>query len=57
MDDESIRLRQPEDETLRAWSEPAAAAFAEEFESDAEFEHARRFWELDRLIGARTRSG
>ena len=40
------------DEALRAWSDPAGAAFAEPFESDAEFEQARRFWELDRLIGA-----
>jgi predicted acetyltransferase len=51
MHDETIRLRQPEAESLRAWIEPAIAAFGEEF-NDAEFEHERRLWEPDRLIGA-----
>ena len=52
MDDASIRLRQPAADELRAWHEPASAAFAEPFSSDEEFEHVRRLWEVDRLIGA-----
>jgi len=51
MHDETIRLRQPDAESLRAWSRPAAAAFGEDF-GEAEFEHDRLVLELDRLIGA-----
>lgn len=53
MHDETIQLRQPTDTTaeLRAWTRPTAAAFGEVF-SDAEFEHERLQWEVDRLIGA-----
>ena len=51
MHDETIQLRQPTAETLRAWDGPLAAAFGEAF-TDAEFEHDREIFELDRLIGA-----
>jgi predicted acetyltransferase len=51
MHDETIQLRQPTAETLRAWVGPVAAAFGEAF-TDAEFEHDREIFELDRLIGA-----
>ncbi|HEV7604093.1 MAG TPA: GNAT family N-acetyltransferase [Candidatus Limnocylindrales bacterium] len=51
MPDDAIQLRQPTAETLRAWVEPVAAAFGETF-TDAEFEHDRDLFELDRLIGA-----
>src|SRR6266576_1738116 len=52
MPDDAIQLRQPDGDTLRAWIEPAIAAFAEPFSNDAQFEHERGLWELDRLIGA-----
>ena len=51
MDDATIRLRQPDDETLWAWTRPAAAAFGESF-GQAEFDHDRQLLEPDRLIGA-----
>ena len=51
MQDESIQLRQPTAETLRAWTGPVAAAFGEAI-TDAEFEHDKEVFELDRLIGA-----
>jgi predicted acetyltransferase len=51
MPDESIELRQPTAETLRAWVGPVAAAFGEAV-TDTEFEHDREVFELDRLIGA-----
>lgn len=51
MHDDTIPLRQPAADELRAWSRPIAAAFGEEY-SDAEFEYERELWELDRLIGA-----
>lgn len=51
MHDQSIRLRQPDPDSLRAWARSIDAAFGEEL-SDAEFEHERELLELDRLIGA-----
>jgi predicted acetyltransferase len=51
MPDESIQLRQPTAETLRAWERPVAAAFGEAV-TDAQFEYDREIFELDRLIGA-----
>jgi predicted acetyltransferase len=51
MQDETIRLRQPAADELRAWWRPIGAAFAEVF-NEAEFEHDRVKFELDRLIGA-----
>ena len=51
MTDDTIRLRQPTDDEIRAWLRPASEAFAEVF-SDAELEQERRLWEFDRLIGA-----
>ena len=51
MSDDTIRLRQPDADTLRAWMIPTAAAFGEAF-SEAEVEHERVQLELDRLIGA-----
>ena len=51
MTDDTIRLRQPTDDEIRAWLRPASEAFAEVF-SDAELEQERRLWEIDRLIGA-----
>ena len=51
MTDETIRLRQPADDEIRAWLAPTSAAFAEIF-SDAELEQERLEWESDRLIGA-----
>jgi predicted acetyltransferase len=51
MHDDTIGLRQPGPDELRAWVEPTGAAFAEAF-TDAEFEQERKLWEPDRLIGA-----
>jgi predicted acetyltransferase len=51
MQDESIGLRQPAADELRAWWRPIGAAFAEVFK-EAEFEHDRPQFEVDRLIGA-----
>ncbi len=51
MHDESIRLRTPAADELRAWARAIDAAFGEEL-SDAEFEQEREQLELDRLIGA-----
>lgn len=46
-----ILLRQPDAESLRAWSRVLDAAFGEQL-GDAEFEHDRLQLELDRVIGA-----
>lgn len=51
MHDETIHLRQPGPDELRAWVGPALAAFADDY-SDAEYEHDRQLWESDRLVGA-----
>jgi predicted acetyltransferase len=51
MHDDTIGLRQPGPDELRAWIEPIGAAFAEAF-TDAEFEQELKLWEPDRLIGA-----
>ncbi len=51
MTDDTIRLRQPDPESLRAWSRVIGAAFGEDF-GEAEFEHERRQLEPDRVIGA-----
>jgi len=51
MHDDTIELRQPGPDELRAWVEPTGAAFADAF-ADAEFDHELKLWEPDRLIGA-----
>ena len=51
MRDDTIRLRQPAADELRAWVRPIADAFGEEL-SDAEFEHELQQSEPDRMIGA-----
>ena len=51
MTDDTIRLRQPTADEIRAFVQPTGEAFAEAF-SDAELDLERRLWELDRLIGA-----
>jgi predicted acetyltransferase len=51
MTDDTIRLRQPTADEIRAFVQPTGEAFAEVF-SDAELDLERRLWELDRLIGA-----
>ena len=51
MTDDTIRLRQPTADELRAYVQPTSAAFAEPF-TDRELESERNLWELDRLIGA-----
>jgi len=51
MHDETIRLRQPDAESLQAWSTVLNAAFGEHLGAE-EFEHDRLQFELDRLIGA-----
>jgi predicted acetyltransferase len=51
MHDDTIRVRQPGDGELLAWSRPIAAAFGE-FISDEEFEFERVQLEPDRVIGA-----
>ncbi|HEY8818342.1 MAG TPA: GNAT family N-acetyltransferase, partial [Candidatus Limnocylindrales bacterium] len=51
MHDDTIELRQPGPDELRAWVEPTGAAFADTF-TDAEFVHELKLWEPDRLIGA-----
>src|SRR3954454_4215169 len=53
MQDETIELRQPADDTdaLKAYLKPIATAFGDTFD-DAEFEADRPVWELDRTIGA-----
>ncbi len=51
MHDESIRLRPPAADELRAWARAIDAAFGEEL-SDGEWEQEREQLELDRLIGA-----
>jgi predicted acetyltransferase len=49
--DETVRLRQPDAESLRAWSLVLDAAFGGQ-QDEAEFEHDRLQLEPDRLIGA-----
>ncbi len=51
MTDDTIRLRQPTADEIRAFVQPTGEAFAEVF-SEAELDLERRLWELDRLIGA-----
>ncbi len=51
MDDSSIRLRQPDADTLEAWIRPGLAAFGEIL-VPAELDYDRHQLELDRLIGA-----
>ena len=51
MHDQTIRLRQPDAAGLRTWFRTLEAAFADEL-TDAEFEHDRLQFEVDRLIGA-----
>jgi len=51
MTDDTISLRQPTADEIRAFVQPTGEAFAEVF-SDAELDLERRLWELDRLIGA-----
>ena len=51
MHDDTIRLRQPAEDELLAWSKPIAAAFGEII-SDEEFEFERVQLEPDRVIGA-----
>jgi len=51
MHDETISLRQPDAAEVRTWFRVLEAAFAEEL-TDAEFEHDRLQFEVDRLIGA-----
>ena len=52
MHNDTIQLRQPGPDDLRAWARPVVVAFGETY-ADAEFEHDREVWEVDRLIGAR----
>lgn len=51
MTDDTIRLRQPTADEIRAFVQPTGEAFADTF-SEAELDLERRLWELDRLIGA-----
>jgi predicted acetyltransferase len=51
MTDDSIQLRQPGADEIRAFVQPTGEAFAETF-SEAELDLEKRLWELDRLIGA-----
>jgi predicted acetyltransferase len=51
MTDDSIQLRQPTADEIRAFVQPTGEAFAETF-SEAELDLEKRLWELDRLIGA-----
>jgi predicted acetyltransferase len=51
MTDDTIRLRQPAADEIRAFVQPTGEAFAATF-SDAELDLERRLWELDRLVGA-----
>jgi predicted acetyltransferase len=51
MTEDTIRLRQPTADEIRAFVQPTSEAFAATF-SDAELDLERRLWELDRLIGA-----
>ena len=51
MTDDTIRLRQPTADEIRAYVQPTGEAFAESF-SEAELDLERRLWELDRLVGA-----
>jgi predicted acetyltransferase len=51
MTDDTITLRQPTADEIRAWVQPTSEAFAYVF-TDAELEQEQRLWELDRLIGA-----
>jgi len=51
MTDDTIRLRQPTADEIRAFVQPTGEAFAASF-SDAELDLERRLWELDRMIGA-----
>jgi predicted acetyltransferase len=50
MTDDTISLRQPTADEIRAFVQPTGEAFAFTF-SDAELDLERRLWELDRMIG------
>ena len=56
MIDDTIRLRQPTADEIRAFVQPTGEAFAEVF-SDAELDLERRLWELDRLESASRKEG
>ena len=53
MHDDTIEIRQPtaDPETLRAFLQPVAVAFGDDY-TDEMFELDRQLFELDRLIGA-----